>query len=444
MNSALYNLIGIGANRGGIDLSANSPYWYGVEKLLADTSPDLTRIGNMYYHKAVVLPCHNAIKGGCQADNGTYNYMFKSDEWSKKANGTESKRDGTDGQVMMHWPDFYYKVEEDALSWRLKFSPYAISGFTKVKKHDLSAYAMALDRTNNKAASVINTTTQYRGGNNNAAWDAAGNSLLGMAATNFNRTNGRTYARNRGAGWDLYGHNDHKWLFWFFAVEYATLNSQKAVNNTLTSSGFRQGGLGAGVSTAISQEWSTYNSYNPFVKCGVTDALGNASGEVSVTVPDFGGSGVSKTFTQCRYRGHEEPFGHLFKITVGNIILIQANDAGAESRLYTSDNPADWNDTDYSTYALRGLLPRAEGYMKDAIMGATAEFCTSSVGGSSGSYYCDYFYTNIPASGSALRMLLVGGLAYYGASAGFAFSTTTYAPSSAFASIGSRLRFEAA
>lgn len=436
------NKINSGPN-GGIDLSATSPFWYGVEKWKPDQSPDLTRIGSMGYHIASVLPCHNAIRGGCQADDGTFNYFFKPDDWTKKADGSASKKDGTDGMVMNRWDDFYYKEEEDVLFWRLKLSPYPISGFTKVDIHSLSAYAMALDRVNNKAASVVNTTAQYRGGDNNAAYDALSTTHLGMAATSFNRTNGRTYARNRGAGWNLYGHDDHKWLYWFYVIEYATLNSQKAVNNTLTASGFRQGGLGNGVTTAISAEWSAYNAYNPFIQCGVTDTLGNGSGEISVTVPNFKGAGISQTFTQCRYRGHEEPFGHLFKITDGNIILIQANDAGAESRLYVSDNPANWNDTDYSQYTMRGLLPRAEGYMKEAIMGATAEFCPSAIGGSSGTYFCDYFYGNIPASGSSIRMLLVGGYALRGASAGFAYSDAYSAPSTAIAYIGSRLRFSA-
>jgi len=63
-------------------------------------------------------------------------------------------------------------------------------------------------------------------------------------------------------------------------------------------------------------------------------------------------------------------------------------------------------------------------------------------GSGTGTYYCDYFYTSIPASGTSLRMLIVGGNAADGAGGGFACSNSYYAPSDAFANVGSRLRYQ--
>lgn len=64
------------------------------------------------------------------------------------------------------------------------------------------------------------------------------------------------------------------------------------------------------------------------------------------------------------------------------------------------------------------------------------------VGGGSTTYFCDYFYTNIPSSGEAERGVLFGGTAHAGAFAGFVYAYTSYAPANAYAFIGSRLCFD--
>jgi len=427
--------------------------WYGVQIDESNSSPDLVRIGsdmnqhnNTYLH--AVLPVHSKLKACLLNNDGTINYYLDPTDWSKKEDGTASNLDGTDGQVMIEWPDFYYKVEMNTPSagkHQIKISCSALAGFTKYPKHYVSAYQAAMDRINSKLSSVKNTTTQYRGGNNTSAWDAAANSLLGKPATNINRTNFRTYARNRGTGWNQYGYNDHKWLFWLFAIQYATLNSQKAVNATKTAQGYFQGGLGKGVSTANSTEWNNFCGYNPFIPCGASDSLGNGSGEVNYTVTDFGGAGINRTFTVPRFLGHENPFGHIWMILDGININIQAADSGGESQVWVADNPADWNDVNYTGYTNRGLMHRAAGYMNKALLGAGAEFVPSEAGISgsgTGTYYCDYFYTSIPASGTSLRMLMVGGNANNGPFDGFVFSYSFNAPSNANAQFGSRLRFE--
>ena len=446
--------IGVSPARKGGGISWSSYWatrWYGFQIDEANSSPDVTRIAGadgMILHRADQSPIQNAIKGCILKDDGTVNYYLKADDWSKKADGTASKRDGSDGQVMIEWPDFYYKVEMNTPSagkHQFKFCPYPLAGYTKVPKHYVSAYEAALYRPTNKLSSVINISADYRGGNNTSAWDAAANSLLGKPVTNVNRTNFRTYARNRGTGWNQYGYNDHKWLYWLFVLSYATLNSQKAVNATLDSNGFRQGGLGNGVSTANNTEWNTFCSYNPFIPCGASDSLGNGSGEVNYTVTDFGGAGINRTFTVPRFLGHENPFGHIWMILDGININIQAADSGGESQVWVADNPADWNDVNYTGYTNRGLMHRAAGYMNKALLGAGAEFVPSEAGISgsgTGTYYCDYFYTSIPASGTSLRMLMVGGNANNGPFDGFVFSYSFNAPSNANAQFGSRLRFE--
>ena len=79
--------------------------------------------------------------------------------------------------------------------------------------------------------------------------------------------------------------------------------------------------------------------------------------------------------------------------------------------------------------------------MKKLILGEHGEIMPLEVGAGSTTYFCDYFYTSIPASGVSERGVLFGGHAYYGASAGFVFAYTHYAATFAYAYFGSRLCF---
>lgn len=67
------------------------------------------------------------------------------------------------------------------------------------------------------------------------------------------------------------------------AIEFCTFNMQAAVNSNLTPEGYRQGGLGPGLTTF--GNWPYYNNYNPVGPCGSTNSLGNGSGEVSLSIP---------------------------------------------------------------------------------------------------------------------------------------------------------------
>ena len=69
----------------------------------------------------------------------------------------------------------------------------------------------------------------YRGGNNNTAYDGTYRTFLGRPATGISRTNFRNYARKRKAGsteWNCMTYDIQKELYWLFVIEYATLNSQ--------------------------------------------------------------------------------------------------------------------------------------------------------------------------------------------------------------------------
>ena len=408
---------------------------YGIEFDTAVSSPACTRIGNLSLQKS--LPIHNRMKGCLLNDNGEVV------EYLNPTNWTGQTRDGSRGQVMVELPMYYRKFEAQGTKRRVRISEYPLPGYHQVRRKYPSAYEAAVQRSTNKLCSVANMDADYRGGNNNAAWDGSYRSLLGRPATVINRTNFRAYARKRKSGsteWNCMTYDIQKDLFWLFAIEYATLNTQAAFNAQKDSNGYAQGGLGNGVTNT--PDWGGFNGYYPFVPCGYTDELGNASGEVAYTILKADGS-THGTVMVPRYRGIENPFGHIWQWTDGINVRISPNtDAGGDglSKVFVTDNPALFNDANYNGYSHVGNEARAEGYVKSFIFGDGGEIMPDAVGGGSTTYICDYHYTNIPAA-ETLRGVLFGGHAYDGAGAGFAYANTDGVPSGTGASVGSRLCF---
>ena len=318
------------------------------------------------------------------------------------------------------------------------------SGFKKMGGCYVSAYESTIDRTTSdtpKLASVVNTTANFRGGNNNSEWDNTYRSLLGMPATETSLTNFRTYARNRKAGnteWNCMDYQAYKALYWLYVVEYANRNCQLDFNDALTSEGFRQGGLGAGVTNIDGAKWNTFRGYLPFIKCGYTNSLGNKTGVVAYTMPDEYDAETPLTTYVPSYRGVENPFGHIWKWMDGLHIKIQSEEAGGRSILYTADDPASYQDTNYDGYDEIGDIVRTRGYVKDILFDEGEMLPTITTGSSSTKDFSDYFYTSIPASGETLHGVLFGGDASSGTDAGFAYASTHHVPASS-TNFGSRL-----
>lgn len=407
---------------------------YGIEWDTTVSDPTCTRIGDMSLHKS--LPIQSKMKACLLNDDGSVNYYLNPNDWSKKITGEASNLDGTDGQVMIEIPEHYRKFEEDGNIRRCYLSEGKCTGFTKVPKVYVGAYEAALDRTNNKLASVCNETEQYRGGNNQADWDTLSKSQLGKCATYMTRATMRTRARNRGDNWNEMDYESWKTIFWLYYVEYANRNCQAAVNSELTSEGYKQGGLGNGATTLASSDWDAYNSYYPMLKCGASNSLASGSGEVIVNLPDDYKVDTPTTLACCRYRGIENPFGHIWTNVEGAIFDIKTDADGGTSEFYTTSDKTKFGDT-LEGFTKVGNVPRKDGYVTKLIFGENGEFAPSDNGGGSTTYWCDYFYTSI--SSSSLRTLLLGGSCRYGANSGFGCCSSYFGVSLAAAVVGGRL-----
>jgi hypothetical protein len=370
-------------------------------------------------------------------DAGQVVYYLHPDDSTLKADGSAAVLDGTDGQVMVEIPEHYrYHYDDgETQEWRLSTMP--LPGYIKIEKQYFGAYKAALNRSTNKLSSVVNLTTTYRGGGNQSAWDAEARTMLGKPVTAISRTNFRTYAANRGAGWCQWHYDAWMTMFWLFLVEYATRNCQTTVNTARDRLGNKQGGLGNGVSTVSSADWNTYNGYYPLIPCGTSNSLGNSTGEVSYSIPSFpGATGAVKVNS---YRGIENPFGDIWEWMDGCNIYHQTAAEGGRSLLYRIAETKRFSDLiNLHNTLLTNRLARAEGYVKAIVGGRDGVLMSAVNGAGSTTYWSDYNYLNV-TSNAGLKAPIVGGYAYYDAYAGVGCVRSNSAASVTAASFGSRL-----
>lgn len=406
-------------------------YAYGVEWDTASSSPDGVRVGNMQLHRE--LPIQSKMRRCLlDRDGGVKEYLDNELSWGGSY---------LDYAVMTEMPEHWYKLYFNGTKFRMMLSEIPLPGYKHVDKFYISTYEARMYRTDNLLCSAAGASKlsdpnsiNFRGGDNTAEWDDTYRSLLGCPVTNLTRDQFRQAARKRGSGWEMYTYGAHKTIFWLFAVEYATLNSQKSFNAQKDANGFSQGGLGLGPTQMT--DWTNFNNNNPLIPCGYTNEFGNRSGEKAYVVKNSS-NGTHATLMANRYRGIENPFGHIWKHTDGANIQVTTGDSGL-SILWTTDDPSNFSDTSYTGYDNKGNICRTNGYIKKMLLGEDGDTLPTEVGGSTSTYWCDNYYTN--TSVSRMQLVVVGGRSDDGLNAGLVDVGTTNSLGTAN-NIGSRLCF---
>lgn len=376
--------------------------WYGVR--FSSSSPDGVRTGNMAYHKT--LPVQSQFRG-CGMSNGSIVGYLKSDDWTKYENNQAVDFNAVD--IMVELPDAYYTVVEHGdYDWEIRMSTYAIPGYTKFDKQYVSAYEAYSDGT-----TLFSRKNQ-------------------TPTVNKNRITFLAEARkNRNNHYAMYTYNAHKFITWCFVVEYATLNSQKNVNNVLTAEGYHQGGLGSSIATGV-KKVNGKDVYS-FVPCGTTDSLFNGSGEVTYnyTNTDAEGAETQASTKANRYRGIENPFGHVWK-NCCDVILY-----GTDNKVYITNNIENFGN-DKSLFVDSGLTshPTTGQWIKKINNNAAADLFCQEGGANSTTYFCDYYWTNAV---EADRTLLLGAAAGNGSPAGLFVLRSHDGLGGAGANVGTRL-----
>lgn len=402
--------------------------WYGVSWSETSSNPDCTRIGNMDMHRT--LPIQSMMKGYLYFKDGNllYRMLKLNDSWTKCENysaggwrDVDTLLEDNNINVMIKIPEFWWIDDyiESTETHNLKICPHAKPGWYHHKEAYVSAYEGYIDGN------------YYRSSKNK------------IPSVNFTRSTVRPKARANGLGnsWNIYTYNEHRAICHLFLVEYATRNSQKAVNTELTPEGFRQGGLGSGCTTGTvtingAQTWS-------FIPTGSSDSLGSGSGEVTVTIQqtDSSGSNTTTTTRKCnRYRGIENPFGHVWKHT-DDVISVYISGYGARF-WYKCDSPDHFGDSisnDNPYYKNIAANAVVTGYKTKIATTSTCDFFASSCNnGSETTYWCDYNWDNTDGS---LHCLLIGGRSGNGGLAGLFYLDSSGGVGNSAASIGSRLTY---
>ena len=399
--------------------------WYGVSWSETSSNPDCTRIGNMDMHRS--LPIQSMMKPYIITGiNNPYgqelllqvNDDFQTTIFSAQNNTQWQIVTRSTDQMFVKIPEFWYidDYSPSSKTHNLKICPHNKPGWYHHKEAFVSAYEGYLD--GDRYSSIKNK----------------------IPTVNATRENLRSLVRVNGfsgeSKWNIYTYEEHRAICHLFLVEYATRNSQKAVNTALTPEGFRQGGLGSGCTTGTAtingvQTWS-------FIPTGSSDSLGSGSGEVTVTIQqtDSSSSNTSTITRKCnRYRGIENPFGHIWKHTDDIISIYE----GGWRTYYKSIKPDQFATNKNNSYKPLTTSTVVTGYKTEIRATPTCDFfaaaCTN---GSESTYWCDYNWDN---TDTLEHCLLIGGSSGNGGEAGLFSLNSYHGVGYSYANVGSRLTY---
>jgi len=318
--------------------------------------------------------------------------------------------DGSDGQVMIEIPKFYFKYVGDTntRTWYLSDLPatgyevhpaFVVGGVEKSYIY-VGKYEGSIEDANSRGQQS-NALTGYNLGTDKLA------SVAGFQpVTSGQRSEFRTVAANRGAGWQQIDWLTNWALQLLYMAEYSDMHSQSV--------------LSYGVSNWSSSVWNNYISYYAIGHTAFGTHKGTTSFDGVLSGGDVG--------SYMAYRGIENWYGNIWKWLDG----INFN-SGA---VYISDDPsvyADDTTTDYTDVGITNAT--SNGYISKVGDSKWGLLPTES-SGSSSTYIPDYYFYN-----SGWRVALGGGSAFNGVNAGFATLYASDASSFRFATVGSRLCF---
>ena len=276
--------------------------------------------------------------------------------------------DGSQGQVMVWQPKFYYKVvplkmvkntdTTGAKGYKLRKANYFISGSPHVgfKLHPafvkpdgterdgyfIGAYEACIYDVS--ASTYIMDDSQVMDNANDKLSSIAGNRPVSGLTQDFTRVKAEQMAQNRGSKW-------HGMYTQIAMAEFLLMFVEGAGN--------LQSVFGQGV-TGITDN----SSYNCASYTGSTAGFGNKSGVASSTNDYTGTAQTAANKVAFSYRGVENEYGNIWKFVYGMNIWGNGTMGGGEP--YVCDNPANFAESQNSgNYVGAGFtVANADGYIK--------------------------------------------------------------------------------
>ena len=351
------------------------------------------------------------------SDGGTINAYYGDEGYTE---------DGSNGQVMVYQPKFYYLVcpleydrQETGYGYHLRKANYYVS---ETQRAGFKLHPAFYDKNGNEVDYILmsayegciyDTSANAYLKNDEQVMDASKDKFSSIAGTrpasgvsqNLTRPNIEQMAKNRGEGWHSLGIKTASMEQLLMIVEMGMMNLQTAI--------------GQGV---VNLPWSTGSDTTSSYAgaTGSTASLGNGTGRATKTTTYEGGKATDYTVdgkTSICYRGVENFWGNIWKFAYGVNIWGNGKMAGGMPYICSDFNYAEGKNTD--NYEGAGFtVTKANGYI--SAMGYSTKydwlFMASECLGNSSLPVGDYTYITENLNG--YRIALLGGGWTGGSSAG--------------------------
>lgn len=351
------------------------------------------------------------------SDGGTINAYYGDEGYTE---------DGSNGQVMVYQPKFYYLVcpleydrQETGYGYHLRKANYYVS---ETQRAGFKLHPAFYDKNGNEVDYILmsayegciyDTSANAYLKNDEQVMDASKDKFSSIAGArpasgvsqNLTRPNIEQMAKNRGEGWHSFGIKTASMEQLLMIVEMGMMNLQTAIGQGVVNIPWATGS-------------DTTSSYAGVT--GSTASFGNGTGRATETTTYEGGVATKNTAdgkTSICYRGVENFWGNIWKFAYGVNIWGNGKMAGGMPYICSDFNYAEGKNTD--NYEGAGFtVTKANGYI--SAMGYSTKydwlFMASECLGNSSLPVGDYTYITENLNG--YRIALLGGAWYYGSYAG--------------------------
>lgn len=322
---------------------------------------------------------------------------------------------GYDGTVRVYIPEFYIKSTVIDNICKVLISTIKIDDtYTKQSAALVDAYKCTVLNTVpsnmgylstlpvNSAVSIVNTATYCRGYTGYDLYLSSDIFRTGLNKPVINRGLSFWITYSKNAKSNLLNYCEYKNIFyWLYVIEYANFNCQEDFIEELDSQGFKQGGLGGGVSNVANIH--NYNNSQALTPNGFGNLIGNGTGLTKMNIPSFTNTSAQTIYVP-RWRGFDNPFGDIGTILAG--ILYRKN--GDNDNIYICKTPSKYStSTSQYDYIINTKFCNS-GFITAFNLGTEADIIPQEVISSSSQFMCDYYWGT---SDSIIRPVMVGGYA---------------------------------
>lgn len=280
--------------------------------------------------------------------------------------------------------------------------------------------------------------TRYLGGNKSSSVVAT--KLQGRPRTGINYDKANEFCANRGDWITMIDYLEYCAIQALCYIEYANFDNQSALNTNLTSEGFKQGGLGAGVTNLNLERWTVFNGYNPIVQTywSAEHNIGNGSTNGDhYELGNYNADGSNLSTYPAIYRGILNFFGDIWTLIRDVVIINKDKDYNYVYILKKGVNHADvTKDNVNEKCYLIGYQANTSNFITEFDFRFGPYFVPNKIGTNKKADYNLIRGNNGQDTDKTIRVLLLGGRASNGSSAGSGYFSSDWVRSFSGASVG--------